>query len=467
MPAATTVPPTVSLPAAPIGADGLRDLAAAERARFCAQHPQSLRLGETSREVWRGGVPLHWMSDWASPSPIFAARGCGARLTDVDGRTYDDFCLGDTPAMFGHGDERLAEAIAAQARRGTGFMLPSADAPEVGRLLAARFGLPLWQATATATDANRAAIRWARAVTGRSRILVFDGCYHGAVEDTFVSLASGAPALKAGLVGQVHDVAAHATPIPFNDLEALGAELAKGDVAAVLAEPVMTNCGMILPEAGFHTALRALTRSAGALLILDETHTLSAGPGGYTRAHGLEPDILTVGKAIAGGVPAAVWGVSADLARRMDEAQARIGPGYSGIGTTLSGAALAMAAMRVMLEEIMTADAYARMQAGAARLVTGLRDVIARHGLAWSAVQAGARVELIFADPVPRDAAGMRKALDRDLLAAFHLWLINRGVLIAPFHNMMLVSPVTEDVQIDRLTEAVDGFAATLCGAAA
>ncbi|MFN3520709.1 MAG: aspartate aminotransferase family protein [Phenylobacterium sp.] len=445
----------------------MRELMAAERARFMAQHPACLALAEQARTVWRGGAPLHWMGDWASPAPIFAARGCGARLIDADGRVYDDFCLGDTPAMFGHGDARVADAVSAQARRGAGFMLPSADAVAVGRLLAERFGLPLWQAATTATDANRAAIRWARAVTGRDQILVFDGCYHGAVDDTFVSLQSGAAGMKPGLVGQVHDVAAFARVVPFNDVEALARALADGRVAAVLAEPVMTNCGMILPRPGFHEALRDLTRRAGTLLIIDETHTLSAGPGGYTRAHGLEPDILTVGKAIGGGVPAAVWGFTAELAVRMDEAQAAIGPGYSGIGTTLSGNALALAAMRVMLEEVMSQDAYARMLAGAERLVAGLAAMIARRRLAWSAVQAGARVELVFADPPPSDAAGMRKALDHDLLAAFHLWLINRRVLIAPFHNMMLVSPVTEDSQIDRLVEAADGFAAALQGDAA
>ena len=445
----------------------LAEIMPGELARFADEHPRSAALAAEAAEVWRGGTPLHWMGDWATPVPMFAEEGRGARVTSVDGHVYDDFCLGDTPAMFGHGDARLAEALGRQAGRGTGFMLPTSDAIAVGRELARRFGLPLWQAATTATDANRAAIRWARAVTGRDRILVFDGCYHGAVDDTFVSLAAGAPAAKAGLIGQIHDVAAFARVVPFNDLAALEAALAPGDVACVLAEPVMTNCGMILPDPGFHDALRALTRRAGTLLIIDETHTLSAGPGGYTAAFGLQPDMLTLGKAVGGGVPTAVWGVTAELSARMDAAAARIGPGYSGIGTTLSGNALAMAAMRVMLEEVMTDAAYARMLAGAERLLAGLSAVISKRRLPWTAVHAGARVELVFAAPAPRDAAGMRKALDHDLLAAFHLWLINRRVLIAPFHNMMLVSPVTEDSQIDRLVAAVDGFAAALAGAAA
>jgi len=440
----------------------LESLLDQERDQFSAAHPASAVLYTKAKDHWLGGVPMHWMGDWATPFAIFAKSGQGARLTDVDGLIYDDFCLGDTPSMFGHGLEVVAKALADQAAKGTGFMLPTEDAAEVGKLLSTRFGLPFWQTANTATDANRAAIRWARAVTGRSKVLVFDGCYHGAVDDTFVSLASGKPALKAGLVGQVHDVAASTKVIDFNDLAALEAALAARDVACVLAEPVMTNCGMITPDKGYLDGLRALTRQYGTLLLIDETHTISTGPGGATVAYGLEPDIFTLGKAIAGGVPAAVWGVTSDLAERMAMAAQLIGPGYSGIGTTLSGNALSLAAMKVMLTEVMTPKAYGLMLAGAERLVAGLGRVIAARGLAWSAVQVGARVELVFANPPPRNARQMRIALDHGLLEALHLFLINRGVLIAPFHNMMLVSPHTEDAAIDRLVAAVDDFAAAL-----
>ena len=299
-------------------------------------------------------------------------------------------------------------------------------------------------------------------VTGRPVILIFDGCYHGMVDDAFVVLKDGAPVMKPGLLGQVQDLTATTRVVPFNDLTALEAALAPGDVAAVLAEPVMTNCGMILPEPGFLEALRRMTREAGTLLVIDETHTISTGPGGYTRAHGLEPDVFVLGKAVAGGVPAAVWGVTAEFSARMDEAQQRIGSGQSGIGTTLSGNALAIAAMRAMLTEVMTDAAYGKMLAGAERLVAGLQRVVAARKLPWSVVHVGARVELVFADPPPKNAAQMRKVLDHEAVEALHLWLINRGVLIAPFHNMMLVSPVTEDVAIDRLVAAVDGFAAAM-----
>ncbi|MEW6391860.1 MAG: aspartate aminotransferase family protein [Pseudomonadota bacterium] len=451
---------------AAVAARPLSDLLAAERARFTAEHPRSVAMAKAAAAHWRGGAPMHWMNDWASPSPIFAAQGVGAQITDVDGKLYDDFCLGDTPSMFGHGDPSVAAAVSDQIKRGAGFILPTPSAAIVGKLLAERFGLPLWQTATTASDANRAAIRWARAVTGRPVILVFDGCYHGMVDDAFVVLKDGPggaePVMKPGLLGQVHDLTATTWVVPFNDLAALEMALASDQVAAVLAEPVMTNCGMILPDPGFHEALRRLTRDAGTLLIIDETHTISTGPGGYTRAHGLEPDVFVLGKAIAGGVPAAVWGVTAELSARMDEAQARIGPGQSGIGTTLSGNALAMAAMRAMLTEVMTDAAYAKMLAGAERLVAGLNGVIAARGLPWSVVHVGARVELVFADPPPRNAAHMRKVLDHEAVEALHLWLINRGVLIAPFHNMMLVSPVTDDAAIDRLVAAVDGFAAEM-----
>jgi len=444
----------------------LSDLLNQERARFLAEHPRSVAMAKAAGEVWRGGAPMHWMNDWASPSPIFAAQGVGAQITDVDGKLYDDFCLGDTPSMFGHGDPSVATAVSDQIKRGAGFMLPTASAVIVGKLLAERFGLPLWQTATTASDANRAAIRWARAVTQRPVILVFDGCYHGMVDDAFVVLAEGPEGtrrvMKPGLLGQVQDLTATTWVVPFNDLAALENALASDQVAAVLAEPVMTNCGMILPNPGFHEALRRLTRDAGTLLIIDETHTISTGPGGYTRAHGLEPDIFVLGKAIAGGVPAAVWGVTAELSARMDAAQLRIGPGQSGVGTTLSGNALAMAAMRAMLSEVMTDAAYAKMLAGAERLVAGLKAVIAARRLPWSVVHVGARVELVFADPSPRTAAEMRKVLDHDAVEALHLWLINRGVLIAPFHNMMLVSPVTDNAAIDRLVAAVDGFAAEM-----
>ncbi len=436
----------------------LSDLIARETQRYLATHPKAAAEAARLKQHWLFGAPFHWMNDWATPSAMIAEDGEGAVLTDIDDNTYDDFCLGDTPGMFGHGRPEIARAIAEQARRGTTFMLPTAEAAEVGALLAERFGLPFWQTTLSASDANRAVIRWARAVTGKSVIVVFDGCYHGMVEDCFVELRHGRTRPDAGLIGQVFDMTRTTRAIPFNDLGVLEAVLAMGDVAAVLAEPAMTNCGMILPEANFWKRAQALAKKAGALLVLDETHTLSSGPGGATQAWGLAPDALVIGKAIAGGFPAAVWGVSAELGEKIGAVKTT--GGRSGIGTTLAGNAMGIAAIGATLREVATPAAYEVMLKGAEDLVAKLRDVIAERALPWCVVHVGARAEIVFAPEPPNNAAAMRPALAQsELNEALHLYLINRGVLIAPFHMMMLVSPATTTQQIDRLVAAVDSFA--------
>ncbi|MBC7770459.1 MAG: aminotransferase class III-fold pyridoxal phosphate-dependent enzyme [Phycisphaerales bacterium] len=457
----------------------LSQLIARETQAFLETHPKSAAQASALKQHWLFGAPFHWMNDWAAP--IVAEDGDGAVLTDIDDNTYDDFCLGDTPGMFGHGRPEIARAIAEQARRGATFMLPTAEAADVGALLAARFGLPLWQTTLSASDANRALIRWARAVTGKAVIVVFDGCYHGMVEDCFVELRHGRTRPDAGLIGQVFDMTRTTRAVPFNDIGALEGALAQGDVAAVLAEPAMTNCGMILPEEHFWKRAQALAKKAGALLILDETHTLSCGPGGATQAWDLAPDALVIGKAIAGGFPAAIWGVSAELGHKIQSWTAGASPantvststtvagegaggprtGRSGIGTTLAGNAMGIAAIGATLRELATPEAYAAMLAGAETLVGKLRDVIAKRALPWCVVHVGARAEIVFAPAPPKDAAAMRPALAQtELNHVLHLYLMNRGVLIAPFHMMMLVSPVTTAQQIDRLVAAVDSFAA-------
>ena len=457
----------------------LSALIARETQRYLDTHAKAAAEAARLKQHWLFGAPFHWMNDWASPSAMIAEDGEGAVLTDIDDNTYDDFCLGDTPGMFGHGRPEIARAIAEQARRGATFMLPTVEAADVSALLAERFGLPFWQTTLSASDANRAVIRWARAVTGKSVIVVFDGCYHGMVEDCFVELRHGRTRPDAGLIGQVFDMTKTTRAVPFNDVGALEAALAMGDVAAVLAEPAMTNCGMILPEANFWKRAQALAKKAGALLVLDETHTLSSGPGGATKAWGLAPDALVIGKAIAGGFPAAVWGVSAELAEKIqtyrtagfqpantgDGRQDAGGPklGRSGIGTTLAGNAMGIAAIGATLREVATPAAYDVMLKGADELVAKLRSVIAKRALPWCVVHVGARAEIVFAPAPPKDAAAMRSALAQtELNQALHLYLINRGVLIAPFHMMMLVCPATTTQQIDRLVGAVDSFAVEL-----
>jgi glutamate-1-semialdehyde 2,1-aminomutase len=434
----------------------------AERASYVSLHPRSLALVGHGIAGFYQGVPMHWMRDWSMPYPFLVESALGAVLRDVDGNEYADFCLGDTGAMFGHSPPPVVEAIARQAGRGLTYMLPTEDAIVVGRLLEERFGLPHWQVATTATDANRFALRVARAVTGRPKILVFNGCYHGTVDETFVRLVDGRAVNRPGLLGQVTDLTQLARVVEFNDVAALRAALAHGDVACVIAEPVMTNSCMVLPEPGFHAELRRLTRAAGTLLLIDETHTISTGPRGYTGARGLEPDLFVVGKPVAGGVPASVWGFTDEVAQRLDVVRSQTPPGHSGMGTTLSANALSLAAMRATLEHVMTAAAYAHMESLAGALATGLQAVVDQYGMAWHVVRVGARVEFICAPGPLRNGTEAEAAHAPALEQALHLALLNRGCLIAPFHNMMLVSPATTARQVESLCMAFEAAVASL-----
>lgn len=446
-----------------IARERVEALLAREVAEYAQRNPQSRRLATRAAPQLMFGVPLHWMNDWSTPFALHVAQAHGATLTDADGHTLVDFCLGDTGAMFGHSPALVARALAEQARRGLTTMLPSEDAAVVGELLAQHFGLPKWQFAMTATDANRFVLRWLRAATGRRVLLVFNGCYHGTVDDVFVDLLDGQPVQRASLLGQVHDLTATTRVVEFNDLAALDAALAPGDVACVLAEPVMTNIGMVLPEPGYWDEAQRIIRRRGSLLVLDETHTLSSGPGGYARAHGLQPDAVVVGKALGGGMPCAAYGLSAALAARAEAAKRAAPPGHSGIGTTLTANLLAMAAMRATLTQLMTHDVFAPMHALAERLAAGLRAVIARHGLPWCVTQVGARVEFQFCPQPPRNGSQAEAAMDAELEHALHLALLNRGVLITPFHNMMLVCPDTTAAHVQQLLDSFDAVLATLC----
>ena len=432
----------------------LAPFAAGERQRFLEAHPRSAALAARAVQHWLDGVPMHWMADWGTPHPLFVAHATGATLTDVDGHAYADFCLGDSGAMYGHSPPAVAAAIAAQSAAGLTCMLPAARVDEVGERLARLFGLPFWQLTQTATDANRAALRWARAITGRRRVLVFHGCYHGTVDETMVRLRGGRTVAHEGAIGAPFDNAAATVAVEFNDLPALEAALAAGDIAAVLCEPAMTNVGMVLPAPGFLAALRAATRRHGTLLVVDETHTLSSGFGGHARQHGLEADLLVCGKAIAGGLPCAVYGFTAAVEAAIRGIRGRHEPGHSGMGTTLAGNPLAIAALHAALGELITPANHACMDALAARLEVGLRRVFEARGLDWQVSRIGARTEFGFG-PAPRNGSEAAAAMRPDLEQALHLGLLNRGVLITPFHNMMLTSPATTGKQVDLLLAAI------------
>jgi glutamate-1-semialdehyde 2,1-aminomutase len=437
---------------------------AAEAARYAAARPRTRALLDQGSAHFLDGVPLHWMKDWPQPFPMLVARAERATITDADGHTLDDFCLGDTGSMYGHSPEPVARAIRDQAGRGLTYMLPTEAALDVGRLLTDRFGPFLWQIATTATDANRYALRVARAVTGRPKVLVFRGAYHGSVDETMVTLENGRTVAQPGLLGAPFDAADAAIACEFNDLPAIEAALATGEVAAVLTEPVMTNSCMVLPEPGFHAALRDLCTRYGTLLIIDETHTQSSGLGGYTGVHGLTPDMFVIGKCVAGGMPTGVWGMTTEVEEKLKSVNALRLAGRTGMGTTLSANPMQFACLKATLAEVMTPETYAHMEAGAARLEAGLAKAIADLRAPWHVVRVGARVEFICWPNPLKNGAEAELAHAPELEAAIHAGLVNRGVLIAPFHNMMLVSPVTSDAQIDRLVAAFREVAGELLG---
>lgn len=421
-----------------------------EIVRFIAANPKSNAQTERSTS-WFQGVPFHWMLDWPSPFPIVAAHATGATLTSIDGQVFDDFCLGDTASMFGHSPPALAKALAVQAGQGLSYMLPTAKGAELGDMLASMFGLPHWQVTTTASEANRAVIRWCRGLTQRNKILIFNGCYHGAVDDVFVDLRGGVAVNRPSLIGQVQDVLLTTVAVEFNDVQALETALRGGDIACVLAEPIMTNIGMVRDAPGFLDKLRRICSETGTLLVFDETHTISSGYGGHSNTHGPMPDIMVIGKSIGGGVPCAVYGFTAEVATQMEALNRSRPPGHSGIGTTLSANALAITAMHAMLGQVITRHAYDHMLTMAERLVTGLNAIIAIYSLDWHVSHVGARVEFVCSAIAPHNGSEARAAMNYALERAIHLYFTNRGILLAPFHNMMLLSPVTQADQVDHL----------------
>jgi glutamate-1-semialdehyde 2,1-aminomutase len=439
---------------------------AEEVAQFEAIHPRSKALFERAGRSLLGGVPMSWMAKWAGPYPLFVEEATGAHVRCVDGHDYVDFCLGDTGAMTGHSPEEAVAGIAAQLVRGITTMLPAEVAIDVSEELAHRFGLAFWQFTLTATDANRFALRLARQVTGRPYVLVFDHCYHGSVDESFATLRDGIVGPSDGNIGPAVDPRRTTRVVQWNDVAALEAALAPGDVAAVLAEPVMTNVGIVHPEPGYHDALRRATRETGTLLVIDETHTICAGPGGYTRAAGLDPDVLTIGKAIASGIPAGAYGFGEAVADRIRAANTDLEViDVGGIGGTLAGNALSLAAIRATLFHVLTEESFARMIPLGERWAAGVQATIDELGLPWHVSRLGCRAEYLFRTELPRNGAEAARGMDFELGQYMHLHALNRGVLLTPFHNMALMSPATTASDVDRHTAAFREAARSLVGA--
>ena len=428
----------------------LQSLMDREQKKFVDERPKSKALFDRARKSLLAGVPMNWMVKWAGAFPPVVREAQGAHFFDVDGHRYVDFCLGDTGAMTGHSPFATVKAIEEQIKRGITLMLPSEDAVFVAEDLQQRFGLTFWQFALTATDANRFSIRLARQITGRPKILVFNWCYHGTVDESFITLnPDGTAGARRGNIGPPVEPSVTTRVVEFNDIPALEQALAHGDVACVLAEPALTNVGIVHPMPGFHQALRELTRKRGSLLIIDETHTICAGPGGYTGAEQLDPDFLVIGKAIGGGVAAAAYGFTQQVADLIMARHSLEDCDTGGIGGTLAGNALSLAAMRATLSKVLTKEAFDRMMPMAERWTAGVQKVIQDFGLTWHVTRLGCRAEYLFSSVEPRNGTQAHDAMDFELERFMHLYAMNRGILLTPFHNMALMCPATAPEDVD------------------
>jgi glutamate-1-semialdehyde 2,1-aminomutase len=435
--------------------DRLAELWRLETETFRAQHPKAEALWRDAVPHMPDGVPMLWMAKWPGPWPVYVERAAGSHFVDVDGIDYVDLCLGDTGAMCGHAPRASVLAIADQLAKGSTFMLPTTDAAAAAELLTARFGLPSWQFTLSATDANRSVIRYARQLTGRPKILVIDHCYHGTVDEAYATLdADGAVIPRRGNIGAPVPPAETTVVVPFNDVAALRVALQRLDVAAVLIEPAMTNIGIVLPDSGWHETLRELCTASGTILIIDETHTLCAGPGGMTLRDGLRPDAIVVGKAIGGGIPAGAWGMTADFAQQVRASLELEDIDVGGVGGTLAGNAVSLAGIRATLGEVLTPEAYPSMIDRATEWTVGVQGSIDEFDVPWQVTQLGARAEYSFRATAPHDGAEAAAADDFELQQYLHLHALNRGILITPFHNMALMCPVTTPADVERHTVA-------------
>jgi glutamate-1-semialdehyde 2,1-aminomutase len=433
----------------------LADLIARERALYLELHPKSQAAYKDADNLF-GRVPMTWMNKWSGGFPLYLDSAHGNRIKDIDGNEIIDFALGDTGAMTGHSPAETVEAVRNRLENlgGITTMLPTVDAQWVGVELTRRFGLPLWSFTLSATDANRWAIRLARLATGRQKILVFAYAYHGSVDETFaVPDENGKAVSRPGNVAPPVPLDLTTRVVEFNDIEAVRRELANGDVAAVLTEPAMTNIGIVLPQPGFMEELRKACDETGTLLMIDETHTISVGPGGATKAWGLKPDIFIIGKAIGGGIPSGTYGITESLARKITAHEEADIVDVGGVGGTLAGNALSTTAMRATLESVLTDESWPRMIELATAFRQGVEEVISETNLPWTCTQLGARAEYRFANPAPINGTESAKAADADLEEYFHLYTANRGVLITPFHNMALMCRDTQMSDVTRHTE--------------
>jgi glutamate-1-semialdehyde aminotransferase len=430
---------------------------------FRAARPASRDEFDRAVEHMPDGVPMLWMAKWPGPWPVYVSRASGAHFECVDGIDHVDLCLGDTGAMCGHAPEASVRAISEQLAKGSTFMLPTEDAAAAAELLAERFRVPVWQFALSATDANRSLIRYARQVTGRPRILVHDHCYHGTVDEAYATLdESGAVVSRRGNIGAPVELNETTAVVQFNDIPALEAALAKGDIAAVLIEPALTNIGVVLPDDGYHEAVRELCTRYGTLLIIDETHTISAGPGGMITTHDLHPDAVVLGKSIGGGIPAGAYGMTRAFAAAVRESLDLEDIDVGGVGGTLAGNAVSLAGIRATLSQVLTAEAFVGMIDRATEWTAGVQAALDEFEVPWQVTQLGARAEYSFRPTAPHDGAEAADADDFELQQYLHLHALNRGILMTPFHNMALMCPATTAADVERHTVAFREAVASL-----
>lgn len=420
--------------------------------RFIDQHPESQAVANQSHSSLLAGVPMPWMKRWAGPFPVVADRAEGGRIFDIDGNKYVDFCLGDTGSMTGHANAPISQAISLQAQRGFTTMLPSSDISWVANHLAERFRMSKWQFCLSATDANRFSLRIARALSGKPKIVVNDWCYHGTVDETLVILdEEGQTVSRPGAIGPQVDPGTTTLAVPFNDLDAMERALATGEVACVLMEPALTNIGIVLPQPGYLEGVRRLTKQYGVILILDETHTICAGPQGASRLWGIDADMLVIGKTIGGGIPVAAYGMSSEVAVKVEALMHGHDLDVSGIGGTLSGSALAGAAIRATLTHALRQEDFDIAIPLATRWSTGVQAIIDQHGLPWTVQQLGCRAEYWFSEH-PQNGAQAAASVNDGLESFMHLYALNRGILLTPFHNMALMTPFHSEDDVDLHT---------------
>ena len=445
----------------------LTNLYANEQELFASRNPRSKAAYQAADNLF-GKVPMTWMNKKAGGFPLYFDRAQGNRIWDIDGHEYIDFALGDTGAMAGHSNPIVVDAIVKRIKDQGGLttMLPTEDAQWVANNLTERFKMAKWSFSLTATDANRWAIRLVRAITGKSKILFNAYCYHGSVDESLIVVGpDGEGMSRPGNVGSPVDVTETSRVAEFNDLVGLERQLKNGDVAAVLMEPALTNIGIVLPEPGYLEGVRELTRKYDALLIIDETHTFSAGYGGMTMRDDLEPDIFVIGKAIAGGIPTGTYGLSEEFAQKVMERTDLDLVDMGGVGGTLAGNPLSVAAMRATLESVLTKENFAEMIDLATYFTNGVNALFEKFQLPWSINQLGTRAEYRFAKPYPKTGTAAHDCADQLLEDFLHLYLVNRGVLLTPFHNMVLMCPATTKADVDRHQEVFEAAISQLVSA--